>query len=355
MPIPPGQLPPYAEEIQESRIGMTTGLDGASNVTRQFRVYTAKALDNPVVTIERLASALGGERTGNTYPRRSGSEFTPGHYWGDGSYVLYNWTILDHWPGTNVWVLQANYVPSYVAAIPRAAWTFRISSSLETEKVFVEKPWYNDAGTLVSGRGIGGPRYIPYDNTGPNTAAHFSAVSLARPGVPADLQLPSGGDDPRLASLPRYHIGADVPVRASVLTITKRIPAWNHAAAIQAINYLGHVNEDDVGIWTTSLYNGGLIFFAEAPTNRFLGIMLYSDLQIEPIIGEEGSVEPAFQVTMQFRIKPEGWQRKLIHTHEWKDDGVSAPVTEVANNNRIVEETFHIGDPAFLSVVIGAF
>src|SRR3990172_473417 len=173
MPIPPGQLPPYAEEIQESRIGLTTGLDGASNVTRQFRVYTAKAFDNPVITIERLSTLLGGEKTGNTYPRRSGLEFTPGHYWGDGSYVLYNWTILDHWPVTNIWVLQANYVPSYVAAIPRAAWTFRISSSLETEKIFTEKPWYNDAGILVSGRGIGGPRYIPYDNTGPNTAAHF--------------------------------------------------------------------------------------------------------------------------------------------------------------------------------------
>ena len=360
MPIPPGTIPPYAEEIQESRIGLTTGMDGASNVTRQFRVYTAKAGDNPVYTMEHLSSALGGERTGSFYPTRPpGVPFTPGHFWGDGTYVLYNWTILDHWAGTNVWVLQANYVPSYVAGIERVAWTFRISSSLESEKSYTEIPWYDDAGNLIKGRGIGAPRYVSYRG-----GTLFTATSLVPTdtgnGQHASLQLADGGANPYDASLPRHHTGADIPTRAAVLTIQKKVLSWPHTAAIQAISYLGYVNEDDFVVFTTSLFNGGLITFAYAPTDPitgnpspFLGQMLFSDLQIEPIIGEEGSVEPSFMVTMQFRFKQQGWQHKLTHTYEWKDDGAFSPIRDV--NGNVIEETFHVVSPTSLSTVIGAF
>jgi hypothetical protein len=351
MPIPPGQPPPYAEEIQESRIGLQTGLDGSFNITRQFRVYTAKPGDMPVVTIETLPSALGGEKVGNAYPRRlTGVAQTTGNFWGDGTFTLYNWTIIDHWPGTNVWVLQANYVPSYIGSMPREAWTFRITSTLDAEKIYTEIPWRDDAGTLIEGRGIGPPRYIPVNPT--TETPDFTAISLNPDSPLVYLVLAGGGSNPYAANLPRYQVGADLGVRSAVLTLTKRAVAWNGRAVSQAMTALANrsVNEDMFSVLTIA--TNSPIVFAPAPDNPFLGSMLFSDFQYEPVVADEGGF-PSFQVMMQFKHRAAGWQHSLVHTHKWTDDGTESPIKD--RNGNLVRETFHVVNPTSLSAVIGAF
>jgi hypothetical protein len=354
-PIPKGFAGAYAEEVSESRIGLQTGMLGAQNATRTWRVYTASPGDNPIITMENLPSAHGGVSIGSTFPTTSG--------WGDGSFVLQYFTILDHWPGTPVWILQGTYVPSYLASLPNSLmWTFRISSSLEAKRLFVEIPWADDDGNLVVGRGIGAPRYVPRPellhetiNTIPpkrisvtNPAARFTAISLDPKYGTATVQLPDGSDNPRNPTLPRFMVGADVPTPSSVLTLTKKISKWDMNAVIGALNSVGKINADEFSVLTSS----GQIVFANRPDNPYLGQMLFQDLQLDPIVNDEGGGEPAFQVTLTFGFSKTGWQHSIQHTHKW-DDSTESQIRDDGGN--VINETFHIVDPTFLSSVVSAF
>ena len=370
------KIPPYAEETAESRIGFQDGMLGAQNVTRTFRVYCVNPADNPIDTIEHLTTNDGGAAVGDIYRR------LPGH-WGDGTWVLGNWTILDHWMGTNVWVLQANYVPSYSLITTSPKWTFRISSVIDGLKAYTEMPWEMDDGTPVIGRGIGPPRYIKrlsqvasgvdsYDGTTimvDNAATEYIAkspdpltgnVSLQLAG---DLSTGNTRTSPIDPGLPRYMVGTDIPTRSSVLTLAKVCSTWAscESAAINAMKFLGFVNSGAFWVNTTS----GYIEFAGEPIDTngnaspFLGQMLFSDFQLEPIVNNDSGGQPAFQVTMTFKYRPEGWQHKIWHTYK-AEDGSEAKIVALLETpdhpaNSPVTETFHIVDYADLTSIVGSF
>lgn len=377
MSLPPGKLPPYAEEIEDSRIGTQASFLGSIQPPmRVFRVYCIGATDSPIATIESLSTADGGVKRGSPYP-------TSGR-WHYPDYVLDVFTILGHIPDNKVWILGAEYVPSYIAAMPKSAWTFRISGSLTMERADVEIPWTDDAGNAVTGRGVGPPRYIIRPpilyrpSTGPgiiqegyaNNSRRFAAKSTNPEEPDAELQLPGDttgqgpNSDPRNPKLPRHIKGMDVPEGAAVLSITKRVNQWKQSAVEQALKYVKppHVNQDDLIIQCMVGSAIMPIKFASAPSNPFLGSMLFSDFQLDPIEREQGffsatgvrGAGEAFQVTMQFLFsnKPWGWQHREIHTYKW-DDGTESPITDDEGN--YIDETFHRVNPTFLSNIVSAF
>jgi hypothetical protein len=340
---PPNAAGPFAEETADSRIGLQTGLSGAENVTRKWRVYTVSPIDNPVATITVLEAKDGGVALGDRFPKFNN--------WGDGTYVLYYFTIVDHWPGTNVWTLMGHYVPSYVTTFATTLWTINIQSSLETVRVYTDR----------NGKGIGIPRYL----TATNNVANFQTRSLNRGTVGLVLAGTTQGapdfGDPFAANLPRHIVGADVPKRTSTIVLRKVISSWRWAAAQQALNAKRFVNSDRFFVHTTSLPRP--LYIANDP-----GTVLFQDLILEDVpvgtpttdtgVGLSRVTDgPSFRVTMVFKYDPDGWQLNLPHMHRW-DDGTESPVTRITGNpgnEPVVEEEFEVVGETSLSALVGAF
>jgi hypothetical protein len=356
---PPGDTGPWAEETSDSRIGIQSGLDGAKNVTRTMRVFTANPGDNPIQTIESLPPTRGGFTTLSRFPTAGG--------WGDGSYVCYNFAILDHWQGTNVWILQANYVPSYVAAIPTEKWTFRMQSSLESETVFAD----------LDGKETGVPNYQPYmplDLGPPAPATKFYATSL-NPAYPqALLQLADGSADPTAKSLPRHVVGVDRPRRTSVFSITKTLPEFlSHLPAVSwAANNEKAVNNDSFFINTTAgvipwVYVSRISPLGGTPVG--FGTVLFQDMTLEPIINEAGGAVPSYRITLTFKYDPgfyvtiggrrrwfPPYQYHRAHLKKW-DDGSESPIiyAEGALAGQPVWESWRMVDSVNMSDLVGRF
>lgn len=328
-PIPIGFQGAYAEEIAESRIGLQTGMLGAQNVTRIWRVYTTLKTDNPVATMETLSAKLGGVKVGSVFPKSGG--------WGDGSFVLQYFTILDHWMGTRVWTIQGNYVPSYIASLPTTLWSFNIQSSLETQKVFTDR----------NGKGIGAPRYIAVNPT--TVTPDFTATSLDPRNPTVYLALAGGGTDPTVLNLPRFMVGADAPKRSSAISFTKTIDSFLHRyqAVQSALNAKRNINNDDVIVATTS----GSISFVSGDNG--LGTMLLQDVILAEIPNPGGGITPSFRVTINLKYDPDRWQHHLTHTHKF-DDGTEAPIIQVATGE-LVDEEFIINGETSISGILGAF
>jgi hypothetical protein len=337
---PPAHQGAFAEEVGESRIGLQTGFLGASNVTRIFRVYTASRSDNPVQTIENLFTRNGGLKIGSTFPTTGG--------WGDGSYVLFNFTILDHWIGTNVWILQANYVPSYIAAIPTEQWTMQIQSSLETEHVFTD----------LDGKGIGTPRYLPYSSSTPSS---FTATNINRDPPTVSLELPGGGTDEQSPLLPRFLVGTDRPKRTSVVSISKTISSLlPYLPALRAaMNSQKSVNSDSVTIATTA----GPVSLVD---RTGIGTLMLMDVLATPIENQTGGLVPSYRISMTLKYDPgfrmrfserderylAPWQYHRVHMHKWVDDGTESPVLK---DGRPIVESFKINGETSLTDIIGGF
>ena len=389
MPFPPGTIPPYAEEIAESRLGYRSGMMGDSPGPRIFRVFTASATDNPIKTIETISKKLGGHRRGEEYTFGSETGTNALAQWGGRNFVLYEWMIVDHSLGPNIWILQADYAPLYIAALPKAAWTFRISSSLQMQPSYTEIPWEDDLGKKMQ-RGIGAPRYIKRPDevldfivvddgqvfTKPNDARMFTATNINSDVPIAKLQLAGGtssNDNPRDPKRPRYQVGADIPTGSVTLTITKRISRWNFNAVSQAMSYFTDdsavVNAGEFSVLTTTGGPAGTrIVFAPAPSSGFdedenpipspyLGQMLFSGIQCDPVPNDDASLsEPAFQVTMEFQYRKRGWQHTILHTYKF-DDGAEAPIywADGAEAGKPINETFHVVNPVDLTAMVNAF
>jgi hypothetical protein len=331
--IPPGFKGAYAEEIAMSRIGLQSGMLGAQNVTRTWRVYCNNTTDNPIAVMEGLASRYGGVQVGSVFPNTGG--------WGNSSYVLQYFTILDHWIGTRVWTLQGNYVPSYVTSLPSTAWNFRIQSSLQTQKVYAD----------LNKKGIGAPRYNPTTSIDPLRVA---TVANAFAKKPADatvyLALAGGGSDVFSKTLPRYLVGADVPLRTSIVTFSKTIGGFAfYLPAVQAaLNAKRNINSDAVRVLTTSA-SSEITFVNDTDG---IGKMLMRDVVLDPIENASTGGVPAFRVTITLEYNPDGWQHHLTHTYKF-DDGIEAPIQPLGGG--FASEEFIINGATSLSGILGAF
>jgi hypothetical protein len=332
-PIPPGYKGAYAEEIAMSRIGLQSGMLGAQNVTRTWRVYCNASTDNPIAVMEGLPSRYGGVQVGARFPTTGG--------WGDGTFVLQYFTIVDHWMGTRVWTIQGNYVPSYVGQLLTPAWSFRIQSSLQTHKVYAD----------LNEKGIGAPKYNAIN---PTTETPIATATNAFAKKSADatiyLALAGGGSDPFAENLPRYLVGADVPLRTSTVTFWKTIPSYlQKAAAIHAaLNAKRNINSDAVQVLTTS--SSGKITFVNDSDG--IGKMLMRDIVLDPIENSASGGVPSFRVTIAMEYNPDGWQHHLTHTYKF-DDGVEAPIRD--GGGGFVSEEFKINGETSLSAIMGAF
>lgn len=336
---PPGYTGAYAEETAESRIGLASGIYGAQNVTRTWRVYTALPTDNPIWTIGRLSSAYGGETVGTPFP-------TDGE-WGDGSYVLLFFTILDHWTGTNVWTIQGHYGPSYLTTFQSQAWNFSLRGTLETERVFTALPTRDENNIEHPGKAIGAPRYEAI----PGPTGSFGAS--APDGKQVALRLASG-TDPTLWSLPRYATGADRPKRLSNLTLWKTIPGWNFAAVSAAMNAQRLLNSDTFSTLTTS----GRVTWVDLSANG-LRKMMFTDIAVDPVPTDQSGLPqrdpgPAFRVTLNFKFNPDGWDYVLRHMHKFEDGGYEAPIFLQGATDPI-DETFILQGDTSLSGIVDAF
>ncbi len=345
-PIPIG-LPntgsAYAEETGDSRIGLQTGMLGAGNVTRTFRVYNPSSApgQNPVYTLENLSSALGGVRAGEIFPMSD--------KWGDGSYVVQFFTIVDHWPCTRVWIVRAHYVPSYLAGFPMSLWTPIIRSGLESERILVD----------LDGKGIGAPKYRPVSSGGSHKAVSPDHPEVGLVQAFTDLQ-----------SAPRYMVGADRPKRTSTLTITKIVETWRLSALASVVQSKKWVNTDDFVVNTV----WGPIKYADAPppgdendpSTWGRGIVLFDDFTLEPTPRDNSTVQlppqpigpgtitggPAARLTMTFKIDPDGWQHSLRHMYKW-DDGTESPIQDT--NGQYIDERFRRVGETSLTALVGAF
>ena len=325
VPIPPGFKGAYAEEIAMTRIGLQSGMLGAQNVTRTWRVYCNNTTDNPIAVMEGLSSRYGGVQIGTRFPTTGG--------WGDGSYVLQYFTIVDHWIGSRVWTLQGNYVPSYVTSLPSLAWNFRIQSSLQTHKVYTDR----------NGKGIGAPKYVPIASG----LGDFHATNINPRIGTLDLVLAGGETDYTSNLLPRYLVGADVPMRTSTVTFWKTIPSYlQKAAAIHAaMNAKRNINSDAVQILTTS--SSGKITFVN--NSDGIGKMLMRDVVLDPIENAGVGGFPSFRVTITMEYNPDGWQHHLTHTYKF-DDGVEAPIIDGGGD--FVSEEFIINGETSLTAIM---
>lgn len=346
LPQPPIQEVPYAEETDESRIGIQSGMLGADNVTRTFRVYTTKRQDNPIQAMELQIQRLrGGAMVGDRFPTTDG--------WGDGSYVLFNWTILAHHPGTNVWILQARYVPSYVTGRSTQLWSYRSKSSLESYLV------YSD----LDGKGIGLPKYVSYTS---DTPSSFTTVNMDRGATPIKLALAGGGSDPFNKNLPRYSTGAERYRRTTVIVISKTLDNldgyWD--PYVTAIRNAKAVNQarDQVIIYTTARTNG-VIELLDA--NNPGGMVLLQDIDLEPIVNEGGGSVPSYRVTITLKHDPgytigegddarwySGFQEHRQHMMTDKEFGTESPVLF---DGKPIIESWRVNDEANLSSIIGGF
>lgn len=327
---------PFAEETADSRIGLQSGLLGGGNVTRKWRVYCESPGDNPITVMEGLSAQNGGVRVGTTFPTTGG--------WGDGSFVLLHFTIIDHWVGTTVWTLLGTYVPSYIAALQSAEqWSFRIRSSLESERVFVD----------MDGKGIGTPKYVDISTPGiPTPAVIFSARNLD--GKVRLLQLVDGSASPDNPTLPRYMSGADIPLRTSTLVLSKTIPSFlPYLVAVQnCVNLKKNINSDAFSTNTTS---GMIAWINPAPASGE-GTVLFSDIDIDEIPNPAGGRIPSCRITMTFKINPDGWKETKYHTYKF-DDGTEAPITYGSGPlaGQQVKETFRVNGETNLSDLVNAF
>ena len=334
-PIPGGLKGAYAEETAESRIGLQSGMLGAQNVTRQWRVYTAKNSDNPIVTMEGLSSRYGGVVVGSPFPTTGG--------WGDGSFILSYFTIVDHGVGTRVWTLQGNYVPSYLTGLPGVGWSFAIQSSIETKKIYqtIER----DVDGNPIGKGIGLPLYSLWSLVGSPPPVAFKVTSPLLGEL--DVFLPGGGTDPTDNKIPRFATGVDAPARVSTVIFSKTIRSFQTALpAIHAVlNAKRFVNSDDIVVRTTS---GEISFFTNTP-----GKVLLAGVEIQEAQNQEQGLTPYFRVTIGLKYNPDGWQHKLVHAKKL-DDGTLAPIRSVSTG-KFIEETFQITGETSISGLLGAF
>lgn len=337
-PPAPRRRPPYAEEVAESRIGLTTGIYGAQNVTRTWRVYCSSATANPVQTILNLSSKDGGVKIGELFPKSGG--------WGDGTYVLLYFTIIDHWIGTSVWVLQGHYGPSYLTGFASTLWEFNIRGSLQAERVFTTLS-YMDGNQPVASKNIGPPRYKQVTS---GTAGAFTAQHPERGTV--YLAIADGGNDPTAAKLPRFTKGADAPARVSTINLWKTIPTWRYAAVSSAMNNKRYVNSDSVIVQTTS----GTITWVNANDGR--GTLLMDDISVDPISPSQQPGQPlagdgpAFRVGITLKFDPDGWQHYERHMYRW-DDGTESQIVN-SEGNFINEEFRVVGETSF-TALLGAF
>lgn len=334
-PIPPGFKGAYAEEIAMSRIGLQSGMLGAQNVTRTWRVYCNTTTDNPIAVMEGLSTRYGGVRVGSTFPTTGG--------WGDGTYVLQYFTIIDHWIGSRVWTIQGNYTPGY-ASVSSAAWSFRIQSSLQTHKVYAD----------LNKKGIGAPKYVAVKSTDPYIATATNAFASKPENKTVYLALAGGGSEAFDASLPRYLVGADVPMRTSAVTFWKTIPNyWQKAAAIHsALNAKRNINSDAVWVLTTS----SLAKIQFANDSDGIGKMLMRDVVLDPVENASTGGVPAFRVMITMDYNPDGWQHHLTHTYKFKDgdaEGLEAPIQ--ASSGGFVSEEFVINGATSFTGIMDAF
>lgn len=334
-PTPPNRQPPFAEERADSRIGLSTGMFGAQNVTRLWNVYCTSRTHNPAYILTTLSAKDGGVRIGESYPK--------GSNWGDGTFVLLYLTIVDHWIGTGVWVVQGFYGPPTV--FPSTLWNFNIRGSMQTERV------YSTIETQDSpSKGIGTPEYTPIQI--PEVASHFAMV----PGRP-EVQLrlgggPGQGTNPTDPKLPRYIDGADRPVRVSSLNFWKTIPAWRLGAVSSAWNNKNYVNSDDVIVPTTS---GTITFASTSEGGR--GIMMLDEITIDPFqAGSDPSVPvgagPSFRVGISIKVNPDGWNPVLRHVYK-ADSGAQAPIYDASG--AFIDEEFIINGETSFSALFASF
>ena len=324
---------PFAEETADSRIGIQSGLLGGGNVTRKWRVYCESPGDNPITVMEGLSAQNGGERVGTTFPTTGG--------WGDGSFVLLHFTIIDHWVGTTVWTLLGTYVPSYVTALQFGEqWSFKIRSSLESERVFVD----------MDGKGIGTPVYVKKQ---PNAnAVPFTALNPT--GVSQTIYLADGSAEATNPLLARYMSGADIPLRTSTLVLSKTIPSFlPYLEAVQnCVNLKKNVNNDAFSTNTTS----GMIAWINPAPAPGEGTVLFSDIDVDEIPNPAGGPIPSCRITMTFKINPDGWKETKYHTFKF-DDGTEAPITYASGPlaGQQVKETFRVNGETNLSDLVNAF
>ena len=328
-PTPPNRQPPFAEERADSRIGLSTGMFGAQNVTRLWNVYCTSRTHNPAYILTTLSAKDGGVRIGESYPK--------GSSWSDGTFVLLFLTIVDHWIGTGVWVVRGFYGPPTV--FPSTLWNFNIRGSMQTERVYTTIATQDNPS-----KGIGPPEYTP------KYTGDFSASVPGRPTV--KLALSGGSTSPTDPRLPRFIEGADRPVRVSSLNFWKTIPAWRLGAVSSAWNNKNYVNSDDVIVPTTS---GTITFASISEGGR--GIMMLDEISLEPIqAGIDPSVPvgagPSFRVGISIKVNPDGWNPVLRHVYK-ADSGAQAPIYD-ANGNFIDEEFIINGETSF-SALFGSF
>lgn len=336
---PPGIIGARAEEIGESRIGVQDGSDGAKNVTRTFRVFTKGKWDNPIQTIANMGSANGGLNRGSIFPTSGG--------WGDGTYVLYYFTILNHLDGTNIWIVQATYVPNYVIGIQRTKWNFDIEQSMETKHVLTDR----------DGKGIGFPQFVRTRSE----FAKFATSPLDRENVYLNL---TSGTNPYDPKLPRYMTGADVPMRASTITFTKVINGWDLNAVQGALNGKGLINGDELIVDTTAQQNKVSFAPAPPPTDVWGGIAMLSGVSVRSIVNPNGGLFPAYQIQITIKINPDGWQLRRFVMYRNSEEGTESPVRwrsageidgYAHEQNEVVMERYHLNDPISLSAILGAF
>lgn len=348
---PGGYVGPWAVEIGQSRLGLQDGYEGAKNVTRTFRVFTEHMFDNPIVTITTLPTRNGGVENGSQFPTTGG--------WGDGSYLLYYFTILDHLDGTNVWILQATYAPGYITGLAQSLWNFDIETSLETQHVMTDR----------DGKGIGPPRFVSVANT-PQTA-QFYASNIDPKVATAQLVL-ANGTNPFEATLPRYIVGADVPRRSSTIVLTKVINGFQLNAVWAAMNLKGLINSDDVYAYTTAEPSFQTFAYAPPEGDPWGGTVMIAGVSVRSVVNMDGGTTPQYQVTFSLKYDPDGWQHERVIMHSFDND-FEAPVRWVGagsvpgnivngvqlyvnhEDNEVVKERYHINDPIPISQIIGNF
>lgn len=337
-PPTPNKPPPYAEETADSRIGLQTGLLGATNVTRTWRVYCSSSTVNPVQTITNLSSKHGGVKTGEAFPKSGG--------WGDGTYVLLYFTIVDHWIGTNVWILQGHYVPSYFAGYATQLWEFNIRGSLQSERVYT-----TFASEGNPSKGIGIPRYEPIGDVSPSDGRAVFTATV--PGRPIErLVLPPGFSDPTAATLPRFMDGADAPKRISTVSLWTIIPTWRYEAVAAAMNDKGYTNVGNVFAETTS---GPITWVDSSDNNR--NTIIISEISLDPVPPAQNSAPsvgtgPAFRVGITLQFNPDGWQTTKRHTYK-SDSGYEAFIYD--SGGRVIDEEFMVVGETSITAILASF